>query len=85
MKSLFLAAASAASLLAFAGPALAQSNPYDGPLHYAPDNGPQMRYMMTHGSTVLDRAPYVGGDAYSDQLSNHRVYFDHGPGMYMDR
>jgi len=83
MKTLFLAA-SAASMLALAGPALAQ-NPYDGPAHYAPDNGPQMRFMESHDSTVLDRAPYAGGDAYSDQLSNHRVYFNHGPGVYMDR
>jgi len=84
MKSLFLAA-SAASMLALAGPALAQGNPYDGGAHYAPDNGPQMRYMDSHDSTVLDRAPYAGSDAASDQLSNHRVYFNHGPGMYMNR
>jgi hypothetical protein len=83
MKSLFLAA-SAASMLALAAPAMAQ-NPYDGSMHYAPDNGPQMRYMDSHDSTVLDRAPYAGSDARSDQLSNHRVYFNHGPGMYQDR
>jgi hypothetical protein len=76
MKSL-LFAASAVSLLALAGPAMAQSNnPYNGPMHYAPDNGPQMRYMESHDSTVLDRAPYVGSDEYSDRLSNHRVYWN---------
>jgi hypothetical protein len=64
------------SLLAFAGPVMAQNNPYNGPAHYAPDNGPQMRYMESHDSTVLDRAPYAGSDAYSDQLSNHRVYWN---------
>ena len=85
MKSLFLAA-SAVSLLALAGPAMAQTgNPYDGAMHYAPDNGPQMRFMEEHDSTVLDRAPYAGSDAYSDQLSNHRIYFNQGPGLYMDR
>ena len=83
MKSLILAA-SAVSLLALAGPALAQ-NPYDGGMHYAPDRGPQMQYMDSHDSTVLDRAPYAGSDAFSDGLSNHRVYFNHGPGVYMDR
>lgn len=83
MKSL-LFAASAVSMLALAAPAMAQ-NPYDGPMHYAPDNGPQMRFMESHGSTVLDRAPYAGSDVQSDQLSNHRVYFNHGPGVYMDR
>jgi len=83
MKSLLLAA-SAVSLLALAGPAMAQ-NPYDGAMHYAPDNGPQMQYMMSNGSTVLDRAPYAGSDASSDQLSNHRIYFNHGPGVYRDR
>jgi hypothetical protein len=74
MKSLFLAA-SAASMLALAGPALAQGNPYDGSAHYAPDNGPQMRYMDSHDSTVLDRAPYAGSDHYSDRLSNERTWW----------
>jgi hypothetical protein len=83
MKSLLLAA-SAVSMLALAAPAMAQ-NPYDSQMHYAPDSGPQMRYMDSHDSTVLDRAPYAGSDAQSDQLSNHRVYFNHGPGMYQDR
>jgi hypothetical protein len=89
MKSLVLAA-SAVSLLALAGPVSAQgymarsANPYDGPMHYAPDNGPQMRYMETHGSTVLDNAPYNGGDAYSDDMSRHDIYLDKGPGLYID-
>ena len=53
--------------------AVRSANPYDGPMHYAPDNGPQMNYMTSHDSTVLDGKPYGGGDAYSDRLSQSRT------------
>lgn len=94
-----LAAAAFAALMATAGtagaqpypqpgaPAWSSANPYDGPAHYAPDNGPQYRWMMTHGSTVNDAMAPDGSDAFSNALNaeeaahpRYYIIYPAGPG-----